>query len=130
MAIMFGKYMAIKSPVPGNDGEFSTDTAQAILAAIKSAVPQEHWPLIVCDVNPIAAARKILSEAFRDQSFLDVYVANIAMLVHDQFGITDPETRNAIGAAVMKLLFDPREAFPLLDPTEPTEKVEDEHRCC
>ncbi len=70
--------MAIKSPMPGNDGEFSTDTAQAILAAIKSAVPQEHWPLIVCDVNPIAAARKILSEAFRDQSFLDVYVANIA----------------------------------------------------
>lgn len=130
MAIMFGRYMALKPVGYDNGGEFTTETAQAILAAVKSAVPEEHWPLIVCDVNPVAAARKILSEAFRDQSFLDVYVANIAMLVNDQFGITDPEKRNAIGTAVMKLLFDPSEAFPLLDPTEPTEKVEDEHRCC
>ena len=128
MAIMFGKYMAIMSPA--SDGEFSSETAHAILAAVKSAVPEAQWPLIVCDVNPVAAARKILINAFRDQDFLRGYVDNIAMLVHDQFGITDPEKRNAIGAAVMKLLFDPREAFPLLDPTEPTEKVEDEHRCC
>lgn len=127
MAIMFGKYMALK---PAAGGEFSVETAHAILEAVKSAVPESQWPLIVCDVSPVAAARKILIDAFRDPDFLRVYVDNIAMLVHDQFGITDPEKRNALGAAVMNLLFDPREAHPLLNPTEPTEKVEDEHRCC
>lgn len=130
MAIMFGKYMALKSVRRDNGGEFSTETAQAILAAVKSAVPEEHWPLIVCDVNPVAAARKILIDAFRDKDFLRVYVDNIAMLAHDQFGITDPEKRNALGEAVMNLLFDPREAHPLLNPTTEKEENDEHHRCC
>ena len=108
----------------------------------------EHWGYLAVEKAELAGLLHDYAKEETDETFKDLihrYKLDPALLqwnnniwhgvvgiykIQEDFGITDPEKRNAIGAAVMKLLFNPREAFPLLDPTEPTEKVEDEHRCC
>ena len=56
--------------------------------------------------NKVAARGKI-SFAFEDDpEFRNAYVANIAMLLHDHYGITDPKTRNAAGSDIVKLVFE------------------------
>jgi hypothetical protein len=55
----------------------------------------------------VARAREVMANAFAgDPSFRDVYVANIAMLLHDRYGITDYEKRNAAGNDIVKLIFE------------------------
>ena len=54
----------------------------------------------------IKEARKTIREAFeKDPDFKESYVANIAMLLHDHYGITDFETRNQAGEDIVKLIF-------------------------
>lgn len=38
--------------------------------------------------------------------FRNAYVANIAMLLHDKYGITDMETRNKAGDDIVRLVFE------------------------
>lgn len=58
-------------------------------------------------MNDIGKARKTMADAFKaDPDFRDGYVANIAMLLHDRYGITDYKTRNAAGDDIVKLVFE------------------------
>ncbi len=55
----------------------------------------------------IEDARTTMAKAFqKDPHFRMGYVANIAMLLHDRYGITDYETRNAAGDDIVKLIFE------------------------
>ena len=55
----------------------------------------------------IAEARKEIADAFAaDPDFRDGYVANVAMLLHDHFGITGFEDRNKAGDMIVKLIFE------------------------
>ncbi len=55
----------------------------------------------------VAKARKTIAEAFKaNPDFRQGYVDNVAMLLHDQFGITDYKTRNKAGDAVVRLIFE------------------------
>ncbi len=66
-----------------------------------SAQPIEERPM------SIEKARTTIADAFKaDPSFRKGYVDNVAMLLHDQFGITDFETRNKAGDAIVRLLFE------------------------
>jgi len=52
-------------------------------------------------------AREVIASAFqRDPDFREVYVANVAMLLHDRYGITDHETRNKAGDDIVRLIFE------------------------
>jgi len=58
----------------------------------------------------IAGARKVMWDAFEADpepgGFKHGYISNIAMLLHDQYGITDYETRNKAAEDILKLIFD------------------------
>ncbi len=55
----------------------------------------------------IQEARQTMVKAFEaDPDFRQGYVSNVAMLLHDQFGITDFETRNKAGEAIITLVFE------------------------
>ncbi len=55
----------------------------------------------------IKDAREFIAAAFAaDPDFRNVYVANIAMLLHDRYGITDMGTRNQAGDDIVKLVFE------------------------
>ena len=57
-------------------------------------------------MNQIQKARKIFRDAFdKDPDFKQGYVANIAMLLHDQYGLTDFGERNAAAEDILKLVF-------------------------
>ena len=54
----------------------------------------------------IINARRKMCEAFEtDEEFRQTYIANIAMLLHDKYGITDYETRNNAAEDILKLIF-------------------------
>lgn len=54
----------------------------------------------------IINARRKLCEAFReDEDFRRGYVDNIAMLLHDKYGIINYEQRNQAAEDIMKLIF-------------------------
>lgn len=55
----------------------------------------------------VKQARKAMAEAFRkDPQFRDAYVANVAILLNDRYGITDHETRNRAGDEIVRLIFE------------------------
>jgi len=57
-------------------------------------------------MNKIARARKTMKDAFdADPDFKMGYIANIAMLLHDHYGITDYDKRNAAAEDILKLIF-------------------------
>lgn len=57
-------------------------------------------------MNKFARARKTMRKAFeKDPNFAETYIANIAMLLHDRYGITDPIERNNAGTDILELLF-------------------------
>lgn len=57
--------------------------------------------------TPVADARKTIAKAFEaDPDFRDGYVANVAMLLHDRYGITDYDTRNKAGDDIVRLIFE------------------------
>lgn len=57
--------------------------------------------------DEIQRARKTMRDAFKaDEYFKRVYVANIAMYLHDHHGVTDYKERNAAGEGILKLIFE------------------------
>jgi len=57
-------------------------------------------------MGEIKKARKIMRTAFEKDPFLkEAYIANIAMLLHDHYGITDYETRNKAAEEILNLIF-------------------------
>ena len=58
----------------------------------------------------IIQAREIFKKAFEeDSNFRNVYVANIAMLLHDRYGIINYKDRNAAANDIMAVIFDAKE---------------------
>jgi hypothetical protein len=58
----------------------------------------------------IRLARDIFRKHFeKDEGFRTTYQANIAMLLHDRYGITDHKTRNRAANDIMKVIFDAEE---------------------
>jgi len=54
----------------------------------------------------IKRARKVMRNAFeKDPDFAETYVANIATLLHDKYGITDPHKRHSAGTDILELIF-------------------------
>ena len=63
--------------------------------------------VVIIDTNNIKEARRIFKDAFdRDPDFRYGYQSNIAMLLHDQYGITDYDKRNAAANDILKLIFE------------------------
>lgn len=57
-------------------------------------------------MNKFARARKTMSKALKnDEGLLWGYQSNIAMLLHDRYGITDYQTRNAAASDLIELIF-------------------------
>jgi hypothetical protein len=57
-------------------------------------------------MNEIKKARETMRKAFdEDPDFKMGYIANIAMLLHDNYGITDYDERNAAAEDILKLIF-------------------------
>jgi len=61
------------------------------------------------DLYPNRLSVKTLREMFRkeleDDNLRIGYIANIAMLLHDRYGITDYKTRNQAAIDILKLIF-------------------------
>lgn len=57
-------------------------------------------------MNKIEEARKTMRDAFEEsEDFYFGYVSNIAMLLHDRYGITGYKTRNEAAQEILKLIF-------------------------
>lgn len=60
-------------------------------------------------MNEIERARKVMRDAFEvDQEsggLKDGYISNIAMLLHDNYGITNYDKRNQAAEDILKLIF-------------------------
>ena len=84
-------------PPPG-DQVFDTKEADK---AVDNAVSRIEATMTV------KAARKTIADAFAaDPHFRDVYVANVAMLLHDRYGITNHKTRTKAGYEIIRLVFE------------------------
>ena len=56
-------------------------------------------------MNFVQLARYIMREALKDEGLKLAYVSNIAMLLHDRYGITNYEERNQAAEDVLDLMF-------------------------
>ena len=45
----------------------------------------------------------------KDDNFRETYVSNIAMLLHDKYGITDMAVRNRVANDIMAVIFDAKD---------------------
>lgn len=55
----------------------------------------------------VKEARDFIAAEFKaDPDFRRGYVDNVAMLLHDRYGITDMETRNRAGDDIVRLVFE------------------------
>jgi len=51
-------------------------------------------------------ARKTMRRVFeKDTDFAETYIANIAMLLHDRYGLTDYTERNHAATDILELIF-------------------------
>ena len=58
------------------------------------------------EVNHFAVARQLMAEELEKDAGLYLgYVANVAMLLHDKYGITDRKERNLAAIAILDLIF-------------------------
>jgi len=58
-------------------------------------------------VSKIKEARATIRDTFKaDAGLYQSYVANVAMLLHDRYGIMDPVTYDAAARDVLQLIFD------------------------
>ncbi len=58
---------------------------------------------------PFIRARKRMAHALRSDEGLRIgFVANVAMLLHDRYGITEPETRDRAANEILNLIFEGR----------------------
>lgn len=53
----------------------------------------------------IKEAREFMAKKLEDKGLRIGYVSNIAMLLHDRYGITDYETRNRAAEDILNLIF-------------------------
>lgn len=61
----------------------------------------------IIKANEIKNARKVFKDGFdEDPDFRYEYQSNIAMLLHDHYGITDHKTKNAAASDIIKLIFE------------------------
>ncbi len=58
------------------------------------------------ETNHFASIRKIFLDALEDPGLLIGYQANIAMLLHDKYGITDRDIRNNAAIDILNLILD------------------------
>lgn len=59
----------------------------------------------VCQ-SELEKARKTIRDAFEaDEHFKYGYVSNVAMLLHDRYGITDHKKRNDAAKEILELIF-------------------------
>ena len=57
-------------------------------------------------MTPFQEARQIMGGALAtDEGLYQGYQANVAMLLHDQYGITDYEKRNKAADDILSLIF-------------------------
>lgn len=57
-------------------------------------------------MRKIKRARKIMRKTFeKDANFFETYISNIAMLLHDRYGITDVIERNKAARDILRLIF-------------------------
>jgi len=57
--------------------------------------------------NEFAEARRTMAKHLReDEGLMIGYQANVAMLLHDRYGITDYETRNQAAKDILALVFE------------------------
>lgn len=63
----------------------------------------------------IKSARKVFKKSFEeDENFRFVYQSNIAMLLHDRYGIIDFKTRNKAANDIMSVIFDAKNIKPIV----------------
>ena len=61
-------------------------------------------------------ARQIMADAFKkDADLYYGYLANVAMLLHDKYGITDHEKRNQAADDILSLIFSIPPKAPIKD---------------
>ncbi len=85
------------------DPETSSKTMDPVLAEAfaRRLVQISEEPAV------IRLARQAIAQAFAaDPDFRRCYVDNVAMLLHDHYGITDYETRNKAGDDIVRLIFE------------------------
>ena len=83
--------------------EMDPDLAEAFARILWIRVDQAEKSLA------IQQARHTFAAAFaEDEGFHQGYIANVAMLLHDRYGIIDFETRNAAARDILKLIFESR----------------------
>jgi len=57
--------------------------------------------------NDFAEARRTMARHLKEDEGLRIgYEANVAMLLHDRYGITDHETRNKAAKDILRLVFE------------------------
>lgn len=57
-------------------------------------------------MRKIKKARKVMQRAFeKDLNFLETYVSNVAMLLHDKYGITNYVKRDQAARDILRLIF-------------------------
>lgn len=91
---------------------FSCDDAEDLQYAIASAARaaklefRQDGGKEADKVSAIKAARETMRGAFEeDEHFKHGYVSNIAMLLHDQYRITDYEERTQAAEDILRLIF-------------------------
>ncbi len=73
----------------------------------------------------IRLARDIFKKSFeRNKDFRDGYQANIAMLLHDKYGMTDRKLRNEAANDIMEVIFDAKDFRPQKDDTNKVSRFE------
>jgi len=87
--------------------------AEAIAASVENQMHVEDQ--VNSGIEPIALARQIFKDAFEDdEMFRFAYQSNIAMLLHDRYGITDWKKRNDAAIEIMAVIFDAKEIKPVV----------------
>jgi len=59
--------------------------------------------------NEFAEARRTMAKHLKEEDLREGYRSNVAMLLHDRYGITDPKTRNQAAEDILNLIFDFKE---------------------
>jgi hypothetical protein len=57
-------------------------------------------------LDNIKKSRNTMKKALYGEDLRRCYIANIAMLLHDRYGITDVKKRNQAAEDILKLIFD------------------------
>ncbi len=82
----------------------------AVLLAADNGKRLERMEARLAQVVDFASARRTMAMAFRDDpgpgGIRDTYVANVAMLLHDRWDITDRDDRTRAANEILDLIFE------------------------